>query len=57
VVITVPGRTAGSIALHLPEQGVLITGDTVGEHEGGVVLGPFNVDRAQAWMSLQRLRH
>ena len=55
VVLGVPGHTSGSIALHLPQHGVLITGDTVAEHQGQVVLGPFNTDRAGAWASLQRL--
>lgn len=55
VVNSVPGHTPGSIALHLPESGLLLTGDTIGEHEGAVVLGPFNTDRSQAWRSLQRL--
>lgn len=55
VVLEVPGHTPGSIALHLPNLGVLITGDTIAEHQGQVVLGPFNLDREQAWASLQRL--
>ena len=54
-VLGTPGHTPGSIALHLPQHGVLITGDTVAEHQGQVVLGPFNTDRASAWASLQRL--
>jgi len=55
VVLGLPGHTPGSVALHLREHGVLITGDTVAEHRGQVVLGPFNTDRAGAWASLQRL--
>jgi glyoxylase-like metal-dependent hydrolase (beta-lactamase superfamily II) len=55
VVIGTPGHTPGSIALHLRRHGVLITGDTVAEHQGQVVLGPFNTDRSGAWASLQRL--
>jgi glyoxylase-like metal-dependent hydrolase (beta-lactamase superfamily II) len=54
-VLGVPGHTPGSIALHLPRHGVLITGDTVAEHQGQAILGPFNTDRARAWASLQRL--
>jgi len=50
----VPGHTAGSVALHLPSHGVLFTGDTVAEGDGQALLGPFNVDRDQAWESLQR---
>ncbi len=55
VVFAVPGHTPGSIALHLPAAGLLLTGDTIAEHQGGVVLGPFNTDRDQAWRSLERL--
>ena len=55
VVLSVPGHTPGSIALHLPASGLLITGDTIAEHQGQVVLGPFNVDRDAAWRSLQHL--
>lgn len=55
VVLSVPGHTPGSIALHLPAAGLLLTGDIIAEHQGNVVLGPFNTDRAQAWQSLQRL--
>jgi glyoxylase-like metal-dependent hydrolase (beta-lactamase superfamily II) len=54
-VLTVPGHTPGSIALLLPNTGVLLTGDTVAESGGGVLLGPFNVDREEAWRSLRRL--
>ncbi len=55
VVVETPGHTPGSIALHLPDLGALLTGDTVGEQAGQTVLGPFNVDRELAWRSLQRL--
>ena len=55
VVLGVPGHTPGSVALYLGQHRVLITGDTVAEHQGQMVLGPFNTDRAGAWASLQRL--
>jgi len=55
VVLSVPGHTPGSIALHLPGSGLLLAGDTIAEHQGGVVLGPFNTDRGEAWRSMQRL--
>src|SRR5439155_2516414 len=54
-VIAVPGHTAGSIALHLPEHGVLLTGDAVAEHLGRIMLGVFNLDTKQAVRSMQRL--
>lgn len=44
-VLHLPGHTPGSIALHLPRLDVLLTGDTVAEFNGQVVLGVFNVDR------------
>lgn len=53
-VLSVPGHTMGSIALHLPRQGVLFTGDTIAEGDGQALLGPFNINRAQAWESLRR---
>ncbi|MGW7821514.1 MBL fold metallo-hydrolase [Streptomyces puniciscabiei] len=54
-VIHVPGHTDGSIALFLPEAGVLFTGDTVAASpvDGSVRLGVFNLDRLLA--SLGRL--
>ncbi|GAA4409814.1 MBL fold metallo-hydrolase [Actinokineospora soli] len=54
-VLSVPGHTPGSVALHVPEHGVLFTGDTVATHEGRVILGVFNSDpaRARASFALQ----
>ena len=42
------------MALHLPIHGVLFTGDTIAEGGGQALLGPFDVDRDQAWESLHR---
>lgn len=53
-VLHVPGHTDGSIALHLREHGVLLTGDTIAEAEGTVILGVFNRDRAAAVASMRR---
>jgi glyoxylase-like metal-dependent hydrolase (beta-lactamase superfamily II) len=47
-IASVPGHTDGSIAIHLPAHGVLFTGDLAANTPGGVILGPFNVDRALA---------
>ncbi|HEX6355038.1 MBL fold metallo-hydrolase [Actinophytocola sp.] len=45
-VVSIPGHTAGSIAIHLPAHGVLFAGDTVASlPETGVIPGAFNVDR------------
>ncbi len=53
-VLAVPGHTDGSIAIHLPNHGVLFTGDTIA-NVGTVMLGTFNQDRAQTVASFQRL--
>lgn len=54
VVVATPGHTDGSIALHLPDAGVLFTGDVAAEYEGHVILGPFHTDRAMATASFRR---
>ncbi|MEE6262939.1 MBL fold metallo-hydrolase [Plantactinospora sonchi] len=54
-VISTPGHTDGSLALHLPEHGVLLTGDIAAEHGGQVMFGVFHLDRAVAAESLRRL--
>jgi glyoxylase-like metal-dependent hydrolase (beta-lactamase superfamily II) len=51
-VLGIPGHTPGSIALHLPEADAVLTGDAVAEFDGAVILGVFNVDRAQARAAL-----
>ncbi|MGV0717930.1 MBL fold metallo-hydrolase [Mycolicibacterium sp. XJ662] len=53
-ILSVPGHTEGSIAIHLPQHGALFTGDTVA-HVGSVMLGTFNQDRARTVASLRRL--
>jgi glyoxylase-like metal-dependent hydrolase (beta-lactamase superfamily II) len=53
-VMSVPGHTEGSIAIHLPRYGVLFTGDTIA-NVGTVMLGTFNQDKARTVASLQRL--
>lgn len=52
-IIHVPGHTAGSIACHLPDSGVLFTGDTIA-NVGQLMLGVFNVDRKQAEASFRK---
>jgi glyoxylase-like metal-dependent hydrolase (beta-lactamase superfamily II) len=54
VVVSAPGHTDGSIALHLPGPRVLFTGDTVA-NVGRTTLGVLNTDRARAIESLHRL--
>ncbi|MEU3632431.1 MULTISPECIES: MBL fold metallo-hydrolase [Streptomyces] len=53
-VVHIPGHTPGSIAVHLPRHGVLVTGDTVAS-VGGVAFGVLHVDRAAAVESMRRL--
>ncbi|WP_327287697.1 MBL fold metallo-hydrolase [Streptomyces sp. NBC_01198] len=53
-VLSTPGHTDGSIALHFPNDSVLFTGDIATEHQGQVILGPFNLDRPQAGASFRR---
>jgi glyoxylase-like metal-dependent hydrolase (beta-lactamase superfamily II) len=53
-VVSVPGHTEGSIAIHLPRHGVLFTGDTIA-NVGTVMLGTFNQDRARTVASFRRL--
>lgn len=53
-VLAIPGHTEGSIAVHLPEHGVLFTGDTIA-NVGSVMLGVFNQDRARTVASFKRL--
>lgn len=54
-VLEVPGHTPGSIALYLPAVDALLTGDTVAELDGQVILGVFNVDRQAAVDALSML--
>lgn len=56
-VVHVPGHTDGSIALHLPHQGVLFTGDTIAASpvDGTVVPGVFNLDTPLVTTALHRL--
>ncbi|MFF7640045.1 MBL fold metallo-hydrolase [Streptomyces canus] len=56
-VVHVPGHTPGSIALHLPEHGVLFTGDTVAASppDGRAMPGVFNVDRGQTLAAYAKL--
>ncbi len=54
-VVSTPGHTDGSIALHLLEHGICLTGDIAAEHQGQVMLGVFNLDREIATRSLLRV--
>ncbi len=53
-VLSVPGHTDGSIALHFPHEAVLFTGDVATQQQGQVMLGPFDQDRTLARVSFRR---
>ncbi len=53
-VLSIPGHTGGSIAIHLPGHGMLLTGDTIA-NVGTLMLGTFNQDRARTVESFRRL--
>ena len=54
-VVATPGHTDGSIAVALPEHGLLFTGDLVANGSAGLMLGPFNTDRGAARVSFAAL--
>lgn len=54
-VLSIPGHTPGSIAIHLPAHGVLFTGDTVATWDGAPIPGVFNTDRPLLLESVRRL--
>ena len=55
VVLALPGHTPGSIAVHLPGERVILTGDLMANFDGRITLGQFNTDREQARESVLRL--
>lgn len=54
VIVGVPGHTPGSIALLVPQLGVLFTGDSIASHNGDPILGVFNIDRVEAMESVRK---
>jgi glyoxylase-like metal-dependent hydrolase (beta-lactamase superfamily II) len=55
VIVGVPGHTHGSLALLVPQLGVLFTGDALAAYEHAPILGPFNVDRLGAIEAMRKL--
>ena len=55
LVVETPGHTSGSIALHLPDDRLLFTGDNVASMRTTPILGPFNVAREKAIESFRKL--
>jgi glyoxylase-like metal-dependent hydrolase (beta-lactamase superfamily II) len=47
-ILAIAGHTPGSIALLVPQAGLLFTGDSIASYESAPILGPFNIDRAAA---------
>ncbi|MET8004697.1 MBL fold metallo-hydrolase [Nonomuraea glycinis] len=54
-VISIPGHTDGSIAIHVPAHRLLFAGDTIAHVDGRIMLGVFNADRPKAIASFRRL--
>jgi glyoxylase-like metal-dependent hydrolase (beta-lactamase superfamily II) len=55
VVYSTPSHTAGSIALHLPDEGLLLTGDVLASQDGQPMPGVFNVHPEDVRADLARL--
>lgn len=53
--LLLPGHTPGSLALHLRHLDAVLTGDTVAELDGEVILGVFDVDRDETRRSARRI--
>jgi glyoxylase-like metal-dependent hydrolase (beta-lactamase superfamily II) len=54
-IVASPGHTAGSVAVFMPDDHVLIAGDAIATVTGEPILGVFNADPEQAKESFGRL--
>lgn len=54
-VVHVPSHTRGSVALHFPSEGVLLTGDVLASQAGELIPGLFNVAPSEVPADLRRL--
>ena len=54
-VVHVPSHTRGSVALHFPAEGVLLTGDVLASQAGELIPGLFNVAPSEVTADLRRL--
>jgi glyoxylase-like metal-dependent hydrolase (beta-lactamase superfamily II) len=54
-IVTIPGHTLGSIAVLLPDLGVLFTGDSIASADSAPILGPFNLNTADAVAAVRKL--
>ena len=53
-IVAIPGHTRGSIAVLLAERGVLFTGDSIASADSAPILGPFNLNTADAVAAVRR---
>jgi glyoxylase-like metal-dependent hydrolase (beta-lactamase superfamily II) len=53
-IVAIPGHTRGSIAVLLPERGVLFTGDSIASTDSAPILGPFNLNTADAVAAVRK---
>jgi glyoxylase-like metal-dependent hydrolase (beta-lactamase superfamily II) len=52
--VAIPGHTRGSIAVLLSERGVLFTGDSLASSDSALILGPFNLNTADAVAAVRK---
>ena len=52
--MTIPGHTRGSIGVLLPGLGVLFTGDSIASTDSAPILGPFNLNTADAIAAVRK---
>ena len=53
-IVTIPGHTRGSIGVLLPGLGVLFTGDSIASTDSAPILGPFNLNTADAIAAVRK---
>lgn len=54
-IVHTPGHAPGHVSLHLPEAGVLFSGDALHAPEGDLDGPRFPMDEDEAWASMERL--
>jgi len=53
-IVTIPGHTYGSIGVLLPQRAALFTGDSIASVDSAPVLGPFNLNTADAIAAVRK---
>jgi glyoxylase-like metal-dependent hydrolase (beta-lactamase superfamily II) len=56
-IVAIPGHTRGSIAVLLLGRGVLFTGDSIASTDSAPILGPFNLNTADAVAAVRKQAH